>query len=252
MDLTQLMNITITSVSKKPQSLADAAAAVYVISAEDIKSSGVTSVAHALAMAPGLQVAQLSASKWVDLIKGVFWLQLSNKLLILIDGRSVYTPVYSGTFWDEHNVLLEDVERIEVIRGPGGTLWGANAVNGVINIITKKAEDTQGVMLTAGGGTQERVLGAARIGEKFGESTYGRLSVSYNDREENSLYDGDTDAGDSWENMRGSVRLDGKPSKKVKWTLQSDLYKNNEDQLVSPYWITTPPYLSSKNGSIGR
>ncbi|WP_169309047.1 TonB-dependent siderophore receptor [Desulforhopalus sp. IMCC35007] len=249
MDLTQLMNITITSVSKKPQSLADAAAAVYVISAEDIKNSGVTSVAHALAMAPGLQVAQLSASKWSISSRG-FSGYTSNKLLVLIDGRSVYTPVYSGTLWDENTVLLEDVARIEVIRGPGGTLWGSNAVNGVINIITKKAEDTQGVMLTAGGGTQERVLGAARIGEKFGESTYGRLSVSYNDREENSLYDGDTDAGDGWESMRGSVRLDGEPSKKVKWTLQSDLYKNNEDQFISPYWITTPPYLSSKNGSI--
>ncbi|MFT5697691.1 MAG: iron complex outermembrane receptor protein [Desulforhopalus sp.] len=249
MDISQLMNVTITSVSKKPQSLADAAAAVYVISAEDIKTSGVTTVAHALAMAPGLQVAQISSSKWSISSRG-FSGYTSNKLLILVDGRSVYTPVYSGTFWDEQNVMLEDVARIEVIRGPGGTLWGANAVNGVINIITKKAEDTQGVMLTAGGGSQERVLGGGRVGGKLGESTYGRLSLSYNDREENSLYYGDTDAGDGWESKRGSVRIDGEQSQKAKWTLQGDLYKNDEDQLVSPFWTTEPPYLSSKEGSV--
>jgi iron complex outermembrane recepter protein len=248
-DISQLMNITITSVAKKPQHLADAAAAVFVISAEDIKNSGVTAVADALAMAPGLQVAKISASKWSVSSRG-FSGYTSNKLLILIDGHSVYSPAYSGTFWDQQNVLLEDIERIEVIRGPGGTLWGANAVNGVINIITKKSEDTQGVMLTAGGGDQERIMSAARIGGKLGDSTYGRLSLSYNDREENSLYAGGMDTNDGWQSMRGSFRLDGEQSNKGKWTVQGDLYKNDEDQIVSPYWIMTPPYFSSINGSV--
>ena len=249
MDLSQLMNITITSVSKKPQNLADAAAAVFVISAEDIKNSGVTAVADALAMAPGLQVARISSSKWSVSSRG-FSGYTSNKLLILIDGRSVYSPAYSGTFWDQQNVLLEDIERIEVIRGPGGTLWGANAVNGVINIITKNAEDTEGVMLTVGGGDQERIMSGARIGGKLGDSTYGRLSLSYNDRDANSLYADDMDANDGWESMRGSFRLDGEQSNKGKWTVQGDLYKNDEDQIVSPYWTTTPPYFSSIHGSV--
>lgn len=249
MDISQLMNITITSVSKKPQHLADAAAAVFVISAENIKNSGVTAVADALAMAPGLQVAKISASKWSVSSRG-FSGYTSNKLLILFDGRSVYSPAYSGTFWDQQNVLFEDIERIEVIRGPGGTLWGANAVNGVINIITKQSEDTQGVMLTAGGGDQERIMSAARIGGKLGDSTYGRLSLSYNDREENSLYAGGMDTNDGWQSMRGSFRLDGEQSNKGKWTVQGDLYKNDEDQIVSLYWIMTPPYFSSINGSV--
>lgn len=141
MDISQLMNITITSLSKKEQLLSDAAAAVFVITQDDIRRSGVTHIAEALAMAPGLQVARISASKWSVSSRG-FAGNTSNKLLVLIDGRSVYTPAYSGTMWDMQNTLLEDIDRIEVIRGPGGTLWGANAVNGVINIITKKSSDT--------------------------------------------------------------------------------------------------------------
>ncbi|BHH85555.1 TonB-dependent receptor plug domain-containing protein [Desulforhopalus sp. 52FAK] len=249
MDISQLMNITITSVSKKPQNLSDAAAAVFVITAEDIKSSGVTNVADALAMAPGLQVAKISSSKWSVSSRG-FSGYTSNKLLILIDGRSVYSPAYSGTFWDQQNVLLEDIERIEVVRGPGGTLWGANAVNGVINIITKKAEETQGGLLVAGLGDQEKVLAGGRYGAKLGESTYGRLSLSYNDREENSLYSGGEDAGDDWQSMRGSFRVDGEQATKGNWTVQGALYKNDEDQIVSPYWTLEPPYLTSVNGSI--
>ena len=137
MDLAQLMNITVTSVAKKEQHLKDAPAAVYVITQEDIRRSGVTTVPEALAMAPGLQVARVSASTWSVASRG-FSGFTSNKLLVLMDGRSVYSPAFSSTFWDEQNTLIEDIERIEVIRGPGATMWGANAVNGVINIIISR------------------------------------------------------------------------------------------------------------------
>lgn len=249
MDISQLMNITITSVSKKPQHLSDAAAAVFVITAEDIKNSGVTHVADALAMVPGLQVAKISASKWSVSSRG-FSGYTSNKLLTLIDGRSIYSPAYSGTFWDQQSLLLEDIDRIEVIRGPGGTLWGANAVNGVINIITKKAQDTQGGLLTAGAGDQERFLAGGRYGAQLTDSTYGRFSLLYNDRDENSLYYGGEGANDGWESARGSFRLDGGHENKGVWTVQGALYKNDGDQTVSPFWTTDPPYLNSIDGSI--
>ena len=182
MDLSQLMDITITSVSKKEQRISDAAAAIFVITQEDIHRSGVTHIAEALAMAPGIQVAKISASKWSVSSRG-FADFTSNKLLVLIDGRSVYSPAYSGTFWDMQNTMLEDIDRIEVIRGPGGTLWGANAVNGVINIITKRSSDTQGGLVRMGVGNQERVQGAARYGWQLNDSTDGRIYLTYNDRD---------------------------------------------------------------------
>jgi len=137
LSLEELMNIEITSVSKKAQKLSDAAAAVFVITQEDIRRSGVTSIPEALRMVPGLQVARIDANKWAITSRG-FNGRLANKLLVLIDGRSVYSPLYSGVFWEAQHTLLEDVDRIEVIRGPGATLWGANAVNGVINIMTNR------------------------------------------------------------------------------------------------------------------
>ena len=128
-----LMNLEITSVSKKAQKVSEAAAAIFVITNEDIRRSGVTSIPEALRMVPGLQVARIDANKWAITSRG-FNDRYANKLLVLMDGRSVYTPLYSGVYWDIQDTLLEDIERIEVIRGPGATLWGANAVNGVINI----------------------------------------------------------------------------------------------------------------------
>jgi len=197
MGLAQLMQITVTSVAKKPQTLADTAAAVFVISQEDIRRSGVTSIPEALAMAPGLQVARISASKWSIAARG-FGGYTSNKLLVLIDGRSVYTPAYSGTFWDMQNTMLEDIDRIEVIRGPGGTLWGANAVNGVINIITKKSQETLGTLARTGFGNEEKVTAGARFGGTIGESAFGRLYVTGNDSGSNVLAGSGEDAYDSW------------------------------------------------------
>ncbi|WP_319586938.1 TonB-dependent receptor [uncultured Desulfobulbus sp.] len=243
MDIGQLMNITVTSVAKKAQPLSDAAAAVFVITQEDIRRSGVTTIPDALAMAPGLQVAKISASKWSVSSRG-FAGFTSNKLLVLMDGRSVYSPAYGGTFWDTQNTLLEDIDRIEVIRGPGGTLWGANAVNGVINIITKKAEDTQGGLVRVGAGTQETFSSAARYGSKIGETTYGRLYLTYDDHASNILKETGTDADDDWQPAQGGFRMDGKPGTGKEWTLQGDLYENSGNQLVFPYW-TSESFLPS-------
>ncbi|NOZ68792.1 MAG: TonB-dependent receptor plug domain-containing protein, partial [Deferribacteres bacterium] len=152
LSLEELMDMKITSVSKKPQKMYDAAAAVFVITQDDIRRSGVTSIPEALRLVPGLEVARIDANKWAITSRG-FNGRFANKLLVLIDGRSVYTPLFSGVFWQMKDTVLEDVERIEVIRGPGATLWGANAVNGVINIITKNAEETQGGLVSARIGT---------------------------------------------------------------------------------------------------
>jgi iron complex outermembrane recepter protein len=245
MDLTQLMQITITSAAKKPQTLADTAAAVFVVTQEDIRRSGVTSIPEALAMAPGLQVARISASRWSISSRG-FAGYTSNKLLVLIDGRSVYTPAYSGTFWDMQHTLLEDIERIEVIRGPGGSVWGANAVNGVINIITKKARDTVGTMVRFGGGNQETLMAAARHGAQLSDHAYARLYVSANDRDSHVLAESEGDAFDGWRSVQSGFRADGPIGTKNEWTLQGDVFKNDGDQLIFPYWVDGPPYLTAQ------
>ncbi len=249
MDLSQLMNVTITSVAKKKQRLSDAAAAVYVITQEDIRRSGVTHIAEALAMAPGIQVARISASKWSVSSRG-FAGYTSNKLLVLMDGRSVYSPAYSGTFWDMQDTLLEDIDRIEVIRGPGGTIWGANAVNGVINIITKQSADTHGGLVRVGAGDQEIAQAAARFGGALSPKTDGRVYLSGNDRNSNTLAFDGSDANDGWRNIQGGFRLDGQPESHSEWTLQGDLYQNRADQILYPYWIEGPPYLTSNYGNI--
>ena len=167
------MNIEVTTVSKKEQKASQSPAAIYVITQEDIRRSGMTNVPDLLRMVPGLQVAQAQGGQWAVSARG-FNDAYSNKLLVLLDGMTVYSPIYSGVFWDEQNILLENIERIEVIRGPGATLWGANAVNGVINIITKAARDTQGVLVTGGAGSGGQGLGGVRFGGALGDR--GRLS----------------------------------------------------------------------------
>ncbi|MGB6667020.1 MAG: TonB-dependent receptor plug domain-containing protein, partial [Candidatus Acidiferrum sp.] len=157
-NIEDLMNIKVTSASKKEQKLSQVAAAIFVITQEDIRSSGALNIPDLLRMVPGLDVAQINANTWAISSRG-FNLQFANKLLVLIDGRAVYTPLFGGVNWDTQDVPLEDIERIEVIRGPGGTVWGANAVDGVIDIITKRAAETQGGLVTGGGGTQAQEFG---------------------------------------------------------------------------------------------
>jgi len=244
LDITQLMNITVTSVAKRDQRLADAPAAVFVITQEDIRRSGVTNIADALAMAPGIHVAQISASKWSVSSRG-FAGFTSNKLLVLIDGRSVYSPAYSGVFWDAQNTLLEDIDRIEVIRGPGGTLWGANAVNGVINIITKNAQETEGGLVRTSLGAEGAMSAAGRYGGKIGETTFARFYASYDQFGGERLSASEADSNDDWQRSQTGFRMDGRPSGSSEWTLQGDLYKNEGDQWVSPYWTSSSAFAAT-------
>ncbi len=158
---------------------------MFVITQEDIKRIGATSVPEALRLAPGVDVARINGNKWAVSIRG-FNSRISNKLLVMIDGRSLNTRSFSGVYWENQDVMLEDVDRIEVIRGPGATLWGANAVNGVINIITKNSRDTQGGLLVAGGGNRELGFGAFRYGGQLNEDTTGRAYVKGFIRGENT------------------------------------------------------------------
>ncbi len=242
MDLAQLMQVTITSVAKKPQTIADTPAAVHVISQEDIRRSGVTSIPEALTLAPGIQVTRISSSKWAISCRG-FNGFISNKLLVLMDGRTVYNHAYNSTLWDGQNTLLEDIERIEVIRGPGGTIWGTNAVNGVINIITKKSQNTTGSLLRAGMGTGEKSMTGARQGFKLGQSAFGRLYVTGNNRDSGVLLGSDQDAFDDWNNLHSGFRMDGTVGKNNDWTVQGDHYQTDSNQITFPFWLPAPPYL---------
>ncbi len=225
MSIEELMNVELTSVSKKREKRSEAAAAAYVITREDIRRSGATSIAEALRMAPGVHVAQISANKWAITVRGFNGLY-TNKLLVLIDGRSVYSPLFSGVHWDQQDVLLEDVERIEVIRGPGAALWGANAVNGVINVITKSAKDTLGGLLSAGGGTHEGGFGKLRYGAKHGENTYWRVYTKYFDRNGYGVHD-------AWQAARAGFRIDWDGQDDDRLTLQGGLYHGHTGQVLA-------------------
>ena len=249
-----LLNVKITSVSKKSQALSDAAAAVFVISQDDIKRSGVTSVPEALRMAPGVEVARVSSNKWAVSARG-FNGSFANKLLVLMDGRSVYTPAFSGVYWDAQDVLLEDVERIEVIRGSGAALWGANAVNGVINIITQSASKTQGGLLVAGTGSKETGFGAFRYGTQLNEDTAMRAYVKGFERGSFATQTG-SDSGDDWQKQQGGFRIDSHVSMVDDVTLQGDLYQNKNNQtllmptLVAPYTQQLSDTANASGGNL--
>ena len=163
LSLAELGNVEVTTASKEPEEVWKTPAAIYVITQEDIRRSGATNLPDILRLAPGVEVAQIDSDHWSVSIRG-FGAELANKLLVLIDGRSVYAPLYAGVYWQEQATPLEDIERIEVIRGPGGTIWGANAVDGIINIITRNSKDTQQAMLSAGGGNVDQGTGVIRYG----------------------------------------------------------------------------------------
>ena len=240
LSLEQLMNIQVTSVAKHPQKMLAAPAAVYVITQEDIQQSGALSIPEALRMAPGFEVARIDGHRYAITARG-FNGEYANKLLVLMDGRSIYNPLFSGVFWDQQDTLMEDIDRIEAIRGPGGTLWGANAVNGVINIISKSARDTQGTLISGGGGTEEQWFGWVRYGAKAGENTYFRV---YGKTFERDDLDGG-DLADGWQHNQGGFRVDWFPSDENAVTFQGDLYAGTASEIdvlpqPSPFALSTP------------
>jgi iron complex outermembrane receptor protein len=226
LSLEELGNVEVTSVSGRAEPLSGAAASIYVITHDDIRRSGATSLPEALRLAPNLQVARIDAKQYAISARG-FNSAIANKLLVLIDGRTVYTPLFSGVFWDMQDVMLEDVERIEVISGPGATLWGANAVNGVINVITRAAGDTQGSLLSAGSGDHESGA-AVRHGGRLGAD--GRFRVYARGRKlQNTELRSGAPVADRWEQAQAGFRADWRHVQGV-FTLQGDAYGGKGEQ----------------------
>ena len=228
LNVEDLMNVEVTSVARHPEKLIEAASAIQVITQEDIRRSGATSIPEALRLADNLQVAQKNSHDWAISARG-FNTALANKLLVMIDGRTVYTPLYSGVFWDVQDYVLADIDRIEVISGPGGTLWGANAVNGVINIITKSAKDTQGLYVQAGGGSRPEDLADVRYGGALSPDTQFRFYGKYFERGPEVLANGDS-SSDAWRQGRGGFRVDSDASAIDKLTVQGDVYEGHENE----------------------
>ncbi len=245
LSIEDLMNVKVTSVSKREQKLGDSAAAIYVISQEDIRHSGMTSIPELLRMVPGLNVAQIDGNLWAVSSRG-FNSQFASDLLVLIDGRTVYTPLYSGVYWDVQDLMLEDVDRIEVIRGPGAAVWGANAVNGVINIITKAAQDTQGGLLSTTASTGEQRSAAVRYGGSLGAGRYFRVFGKFLKRDGLAYADGSPSA-DGWDAARGGFRSDLQISGSDSLTAQGDFYHGNEGQHVTVYALD-PMVYSANDG----
>ena len=223
----ELMNLEVTSVSREPQRLLQAPAAIQVITAEQIRRSGAATLPEALRLADNLQVAQINAHDYAISARG-FNANLANKLLVLIDGRVVYTPLYGGVLWNVQDYLLSDIDRVEVISGPGGTLWGANAVNGVINIVTKSADQTQGLYVAAAGGNELRDQAGIRYGTELAPDVYLRTYGKYTDHD-SELTTSDTSAQDNWHMARGGFRLDADLAAPDRFTLQGDLYNGSEN-----------------------
>ncbi len=247
----QLFDATVVSVSKIPERLGDAAAAIYVLTSEDIVRSGATSIPEVLRLVPGVQVARINTSSWAISVRG-FNSSTANKLLVLIDGRAVYDPLFSGVYWDVQDTALADIERIEVIRGPGASVWGANAVNGVINIITKKASDTRGALFSAIAGNQERAIFTARYGGDAGNSVHWRVYGKYLDRSSQQTLAG-ADAQDAWTAWRGGFRVDSDPSKAGDaFTLQGDIYRSDSGQISLAPQLTPPYAVVQKNNILAQ
>jgi iron complex outermembrane receptor protein len=226
LSMEDLMDIEVTSVSKRPEKLLQAPAAIQVITGEDIRRSGAPSIAATLRQANNVDAAEKNGHEWVISARG-FSSDVGNKLLVMVDGRTVYTPLFSGVFWDRQDYVLEDIDRIEIISGPGGALWGANAVNGVINITSKSAHETQGLYVEAGGGTNPRGFASARYGGTLGTDVAYRVYGKFSDHDNNSVADA-TDARDAWHKAQGGFRIDASLSDRDGYTLQGDFYRNDE------------------------
>jgi iron complex outermembrane recepter protein len=228
LSLEQLMSLDVTSVSRAPQPYSQAPAAIQVITGDEIHRSGASSLPEALRLADNLDIAQANSHDWAISARGFDGGNgLGNKLLVLIDGRAVYTPLYGGVEWEMQDYLLEDIDRIEVISGPGGTMWGANAVNGVINIETKSAKDTQGLYVESGGGNELQDFAAVRYGGTLASNVYFRVYGKYSDRTGEELDNGQN-ARDSGSMGQGGFRIDSLRAPETTVTLQGDYYSGGE------------------------
>ncbi len=256
LSLEQLINLDVTSVSKKDTKLSQSPAAISVITQEDIERSGATTIPDALRMVPGVDVAQINSSTWAVSARG-FNSQYADKLLVLVDGRSVYNNAFAGVVWGVQDLVLADLERIEVIRGPGASLWGANAVNGVINIITKSAKETQGLLVSTSAGTEFQPSTSIRYGDQIATNLFYRVYVKYVNA------DGFTDAYreglDDWNSLRGGGRLDWEATEGDLVTIQGDFYSGDfgqyaQEPLLSPPYTTSVDYTSRLHGNniLGR
>jgi iron complex outermembrane recepter protein len=242
LSIEQLMNIRV-SILGPSEPVSEIAGAVSVVTQNDIKRSGAVNLPEALRLVPGIHVGQLDANHWAVSIRG-FNDVFANKLLVLQDGRSIYTPLFSGVFWDVQGTLMEDIDRIEVVRGPGATFWGANAVNGVINVITKSAKDTQGALVYGGGGTQPSGMAGGRYGGKFGDNAYYRIYGTYTDYNNAEMRDG-SDAHDSWQIVHSGFRTDWEASDQNLFTFQGDLHVGWINQLYGIFNPANPPTFRS-------
>jgi iron complex outermembrane recepter protein len=237
LSLEQLGTIEVTSVSKEPEEVWKTAAAIYVITQEDIQRSGATCIPEALRLAPGVEVARIDSSKWSIGIRG-FGSRLSRSVLVLIDGRTVYTTLFAGTYWEVQDTEMDDVDRIEVIRGPGGTIWGPNAVNGVINIITKSSKDTHGTLVSAGGGNEEQGFLNLRYGGGNGDNlSYRVYGKGFN---RGSEYHPDGRDFDDWRAGQAGFRMDWAESARDGFTLQGDIYDEQDGERVQATSYTQP------------
>lgn len=237
LSMEELMNLEVTSISMRPEKLTEVASAVQVITGEDIHRSGVTRLPEALRLAANLQMAQANSHDWAITARGFNGLPsaggiLANKLLVMVDGRSVYNPLFGGVYWDVQNVLLEDVDRVEVVSGPGGTLWGANAVNGVINVVTKSAKETQGLYASNASGSLLQNASQARYGFKVDSTIFFRVYGQRFDQRSTTSQNG-RDGKDAWSMTQGGFRMDYYPSKANTLTLQGDFYGGNENDSVT-------------------
>ena len=239
--LEDLMNIRVTSVSKREQKMSDAAAAIFVISSEDIRRSGALNIPDLLRMVPGMDVAQLDSSRWAVSTRG-FNGQYSNMLLVLVDGRTVYNPIFAGVFWDSQTMLLEDIERIEVIRGPGAAVWGSNAVNGVINIITRTAAETKGGLVTAGGGSSAAVPQTIRYGGNLGKLGVYRIFAQGLESAQSQAVDG-TEPKD-WRLVRGGFRADTVLSGRDSIAAEAEAFSGSSGELVTAPVSLYPPRMA--------
>jgi iron complex outermembrane recepter protein len=223
MSVEELMDQEVTSVAKQPQPLKQAPAAIQVVTGDEIRRSGASSIPEALRLADNLNVAQQSSSQWDISARGFNTSGFSDKMLVLMDGRSLYTPLLAGVIWNMQDYLLEDIDRIEVISGPGGTLWGANAMNGVINITSKNARDTQGLYVEGGGGNWLQDFGAVRYGGTLSSNVFYRVYGKYFNRDA-EVYDDGKSANDAWNRGQGGFRIDADGAANDQFTLQGDIF----------------------------